>query len=280
MPKRHPHSLKKKDSIEVLDELLYNAVKSRLIADVPVGCFLSGGVDSSLITSYASRQKKHLHTFSLSFPGYESYDESKYSDFVANQLKTQHTQISCTVESVVSVIDKIGSLIDEPIVDPAFIPTLILAKEARKTVKVVLTGDGADELFAGYSRYADETKRESIHALITTSKLTKILWKRIFKSSHTRIVLPLHERYSPQHIWETADLKLLENKHSFFTQSERKNESNFDTPLSYLLATDYRGYLVDQLLNKVDKATMSVNLESRAPYLDSEILNFANNFRK
>lgn len=277
MPKRHANSPKRKDSVEILDGLLYNAVKLRMIADVPIGCFLSGGLDSSLITLYASRQKAHLHTFSISFPGYESFDESQYSSFIANRLKTHHTQVSCTVDSVVNVIDKIGLLIDEPIVDPAFVPTLILAKEARKTVKVVLTGEGADELFAGYSRYATETNRESLHAVITSSELSKSLWKYIFKTSHTRILLPLHERYSPQHIWDTTDLKLLENKYSFFSQSEKMNVSITDTPLSYLQATDYRGYLVDQLLNKVDKATMSVNLEARAPYLDSEILNFANN---
>ena len=142
--------------IEKLDKLIEESVNERLLSDVPVGCFLSGGVDSSLIAYFASKRLKNMSVFSVSFPGQEAHDEIKYATLVAKKLGVKQEIIECNSENVRELIGNIGKLIDEPIADMAVILTYLLAKKARESIKVVLTGEGADELFGGYDRYRRE----------------------------------------------------------------------------------------------------------------------------
>ena len=263
---------KEKCPEDQLDALLRRSVHLRLVADVPVGCFLSGGIDSSLITLFASQEKQNLRTYSVSFPGYASYDESAFASFVARQLKTKHSVVHCTPQHVQVLLDHIGAFVDEPIIDPAVLPTLLMAQEARKNVKVVLTGEGADELFGGYTRYAKQFFAETIRNHIPlASCIFALPGHRMRLLSKT-----LAERYSAQNVWTNEEIgRLLKYKFAPPFQHPYLRKYSIVNPLLSMQLTDYRGYMAEQLLMKIDKSTMAKNLEARAPYLDSNLISFA-----
>lgn len=248
-----------KDLIEILEDELRRSVGQRLLSDVPVGCFLSGGIDSGLVAYFAGRHKKKLKTFSIGFPSSPNDDESKYSQAMAAQLSTDHQEIEFTQESCLPVVENIGKTIDEPISDPAVLPTFLLSKLASKSVKVVLTGDGGDEVFGGYDRYRKQLMAEKF----------KIMG----------LFPPLHRRYSTQGIWRKDELKSLLKISSpplgFPSILKRLENTN---PLLAMQLTDFNGYLPEQLLMKVDKMTMQHTLEARAPLLDSRLVEFGLNF--
>ena len=273
------HSRLSSDAIakneQTLDGLLRKSVGLRLVADVPVGCFLSGGMDSSLITYYASHVKPNIHTYSISFPHHGEQDESQYALYVAKRLQTRHTQIECTSKAVYELFNNIETFIDEPIIDPAVLPTLLLAKEARKTVKVVLTGEGADELFGGYTRYAGELVKEFVHRRVTPFSVAGFFWRTAFRNKFQHVLQNLQDRYSPQHAWTHKELTGLLGYHPSPRAQNSFVHFAYTNPLLFMQLTDYRGYMAEQLLNKIDKSTMARNLEARAPYLDSSVINFA-----
>jgi asparagine synthase (glutamine-hydrolysing) len=267
-----------------LDFLLQQSIKSRLVADVPVGCFLSGGVDSSLITYLASQQKKNMHTFSIRFPGFEKYDESDYAKTAAKLCHTKHTEIDCTAEKIRPIITNIGKIIDEPIVDAATLPLYLLAQGAKKKIKVVLTGEGADELFGGYERYYQELIFNQLRYLLQLVPLSLPIIKKIFPHTLRRLKTSIFHHYSSQRIWTEEMLKKLLNMSEQDLYSRRIKTGSLPTslmlnPLLFMQLTDLGGFLPEQLLMKVDKATMQHSLEARCPYLDSKIIAFAlNNF--
>jgi asparagine synthase (glutamine-hydrolysing) len=251
-----------------LSGLIEDSVKKRLLADVPVGSFLSGGVDSSLIAYFATKNVKKLKTYSVAFPESLKYNEAIFAKKVASRLETDHTEIICTPEKLIPVIEGLGKYIDEPIVDPAVLPTFFLAKEARRLVKVVLSGEGADELFGGYYRYHKELIAQKL------SPINKFLPR--LPGRFNKILNPLYENYSPQFVWTYRELeKLLNIRFSKVTMSKKTRAIIKKDPLLALQLYDIQGYLSEQLLMKVDKTTMIHNLESRAPFLDTEIVNFA-----
>jgi len=259
-----------------LTHLIKTSVEKRLVSDVPIGCFLSGGVDSSLISYFASQKIKNLKTFSIFFPDSIKHSEKIYANKVASWLNTQHTNIPCTANSVKLIIENIHKYIDEPINDPAVLPTFLLASQARKSVKAVLTGEGADEIFAGYRRYQKELLASKLRPFANSFPLIKQTRNIIASSKYQKIFTSLSQHYSSQTIWKPSELKKLLNKHSrqlFISNYLTKYESL--NPLLAMQLTDFKGYLAEQLLMKVDKITMANNLESRAPYLNSDIINFA-----
>jgi len=258
---------------DTLSKLLQRSVEIRLIADVPVGAFLSGGLDSSLIAYFASQKIDKLNTYSVSFPGFVKNDESKFSKIISNKIAANHTEILCTPKNVKEVVEKIGYYIDEPIVDPAFIPTYLLAKEARKKVKVVLTGEGADELFGGYYRYHKELFAENLKNLINFEGLIKLMREEALPNRLNKLLTPLLLHYSPQTVWTENELKKLLNVKQLTKRNYIKRQ--YKNTLWTMQFADYRGYLAEQLLMKNDKATMIHNLEARAPYLDTKIIEFA-----
>lgn len=263
--------------IDQLDRLLQQAVESRLISDVSLGCFLSGGVDSSLVTALTVRKKRGMHTFSISFPQAGNIDESKHAQSISTYLGTNHTQINCTALSTREVIENIGLTIDEPIVDPAYIPTYLMSLVARKSVKVVLTGEGADELFAGYTRYQKQitsllfSKQNYLFSLLRS--IMSVMPSYRMQSLSQK----LSQRYSPQHVWNPKQLSRLLRFPIMRSTLPMLLLHEDNNPLLGMQMVDYRGYLPDQLCMKVDKATMLANLEARAPYLDSKVVAFALN---
>lgn len=238
-----------KDLVNILENKIRSAVKSRLLSDVPIGCFLSGGVDSSLVTYFAKQELKELHTFSVSFSESE-HDESKYSRIIAKLLGTQHHEIDCSAESVKALIGNWGKIIDEPVCDAAMIPTYLLSREASKFVKVILAGEGADEIFGGYSRY----------------------WKYLLLAKFKKAFKPISETYSTQGIWFGDDLKNLTKPFKKKVKSINFNRLlNTNNLLLEMQLTDIEGYLPDQLFRKVDMMSMRHTLEARAPFVDPDL---------
>jgi asparagine synthase (glutamine-hydrolysing) len=275
----HPHSVPVRStiqSIDVLEKLLRKSVRMRLVADVPVGCFLSGGVDSSLITHFASLEKPNIQTYSVAFPGYEHYDESEFASFVAKRLKTRHTVVACTAQRVRTLLDHIGTFIDEPIIDPAVLPTILMAQEARKHVKVVLTGEGADELFGGYERYRKQLLLEKFRWYCNKIPLLLIMLSHVPIRRAQIVSHDLTTRYSAQHVWNDKELsQLLLYGYQPLPRHQYLRTYAATNPFLSMQLTDFRGYMAEQLLMKIDKSTMARNLEARAPYLDTHIINFA-----
>lgn len=264
-----------KGYISHLDSLVQQSVSARLLADVPVGCFLSGGVDSSLIAWFASLENRALRTYSVVFPGHEHEDESAYSRFVATKLKSNHTEVVCTAKSVIPLLEHIAQLIDEPIVDPAVLPTMLMAKEARKKVTVALTGEGADELFGGYSRYQKELFIHTLNRVVPQRLNTTQFPITLFPNRLKTFLTPLPERYSAQHVWNNREISGLLRRNPQEHPNKYLLELGTTNPLLSMQLADYRGYMAEQLLMKIDKSTMAYNLEARAPYLSSEIISFS-----
>lgn len=266
---------------EKLAFLISKSVKSRLLADVPVGTFLSGGTDSSLITYFVMQKMNKLRTYSTSFPGFPRYDETRYFRLISQFLGTNHTEIECSARTIKPILENIESLIDEPIDDPAFLPTYLMAKEARKSVKVVLTGAAADELFAGYYRFHKELFAAKLNKIVDPfSVLSKIPRKLIpgrFCGKFIKITTPLEKHYSPLTTWSHEELTSLLKFPFNPTYAVPKEYVGLakTKPLLTMQLADSQRYLAEQILMKDDKATMLHNLESRAPYLDTRIINFA-----
>src|SRR5690349_14669903 len=165
-----------------LKELLEASVQRRLIADVPLGAFLSGGIDSSVITGLASKHKTDLHTFSIGFKDEKFFDETEYARLVAKHFKTDHTVFSLTNNDLYEHVHSILDYIDEPFADSSAINVYILSRETRKHATVALSGDGADELLAGYNKHAASYR--AIHAGAKESFVGSMLplWKMMPKS--------------------------------------------------------------------------------------------------
>ncbi|MEO8581503.1 MAG: asparagine synthase (glutamine-hydrolyzing) [Patescibacteria group bacterium] len=266
------------DCVSHLTSLIKNAVEIRLLADVPVGTFLSGGVDSSLVTYFAMNKLKKLKTFSISFPD-QAEDESQYSQIASKFLGTEHTEIPCTSTHVRTIMEQIGEIIDEPISDPAILPTFLMSKVARKQVKVVLGGEGADELFGGYYRYQKQLFQLYVNRILSAHHLLPKLLQNIPSNRVKNFLKSGKEAYSAQNIWTENELSELLITGSNTKVLKRDPAVLRSNPMLFLQLSDYREYLPDQLLMKVDKITMQHNLEARAPFLDTKLINFAFNLK-
>lgn len=295
-------SLKEENLIYKLDSKLSHVVKDHLISDVEVGSLLSGGIDSALITSYVSKlSKEKIKTFTVGFNNI-NYDESKNAREISQFLGTDHNEIIINPNDYIDVIYKLNNIYSEPFADSSQIPTYIVSKYASQYLKVVITGDGGDELFGGYNRY-NLVKRfldypESIKKII--GNLIKLLpyrtWNQLFtfinKISFDRNVIsqPGDKIFKLLEILESCNEKeayfnltrssqFTENLLLDFNHSENyENEWN-DDQLSFLkfesekmMITDIQTYLTDDVLCKVDRAAMDNSLETRHPFLDKRIL--------
>jgi len=247
-----------------LDSSLNDAVASHLISDVPVGIFLSGGLDSGCLLAYAAQNNgKALHTFSVGFGEDSPLNETVFARKLAGQFGTIHHEIQVTADEMLQSLPGIIDRLDAPLADYAIIPTYVMSKFAAEHVKVVLSGEGADELFGGYKRY-------HLYALfdrIAKTGLTGNLWKyrlpgpSLFRDGERRQLLGdgfAEMRRLP------SEQKMRADKAAFFPAGH----------LNSMLFTDIRNYLVDDLLMKVDKMGMLASLEARVPYLDHRLLEF------
>jgi asparagine synthase (glutamine-hydrolysing) len=275
--------------IRKLRALLEESVGLRVIADVPVGAFLSGGIDSSAIAALAKQKMRdEFHTFSV---GFTTFSELEYAAVVSEHVGTVHHEMVITADMVKKDIEKITWHYDEPLGDAAIINNYYLAHEAKKYVKVVLAGEGGDELFAGYPYYKINlnflrwiknpvtlpvskmliNKTEKIHSRIPSRKIRRILdyAKKINNLSiedfHQNTGLVMTDR-------DIRDMSVLpESDTAKFTQYPK----DVKTMLGKMLAMDCMNLLPEKYLMKADKATMANSLEERAPLLDKQIIEFA-----
>lgn len=281
-----------------LKQLLDNAVQRRLIADVPLGAFLSGGIDSSVVTALACRHKPDLHTFSIGFREEKFFDETRYASLVAKHCGTNHTVFSLTNDDLYKHLHNILDYLDEPFADSSAIAVYILSRETRRHATVALSGDGADELLAGYNKH--EAFRRSLHpgSRERTVAALEPLWKLLPQSRNSGISnkfrqlarfargmrQPLPERY-----WHWAGFAGEPEALRLFTAPARekillaeyeRRKREWLSPLTMangfnnILRTDMGMVLANDMLPKVDLMSMANGLEVRLPFLDYELVNF------
>jgi asparagine synthase (glutamine-hydrolysing) len=269
----------------MLGKMLKENVEMELVSDVPLGAYLSGGIDSSTIVALMSwTMDQPVKTFSVGFGAGEPIDELESAKLVSEHLGTDHHEIIAKSEDVEKLLPRIIWHLDEPIVDPAIFPTYLLSELASRHVKVVLTGEGADELFAGYSDYRTRIKGEKVRCLLPAA-IRRTAASFLNKSSNSGI-----NHYARQML-DDADDHILWGE---LFDSDEKRELYVDfkvekTPtvgyfkgytgdsLSKMLYADIKTWLPDDLLVKVDKMTMANSIEARVPYLDHTLVEFAMN---
>ncbi|ADY51401.1 asparagine synthase (glutamine-hydrolyzing) [Pseudopedobacter saltans DSM 12145] len=284
------NNIKYPDAITELDAKLNLAVKRRIeSSDLDVGCFLSGGIDSGLVTAIASGYKEKLKTFTVKLDG--AYDESALAYEVANKYATEHTVVDITFDDLNQNIEKILINYGEPFCDSSAIPSYYVAKAAKQHITVVLNGDGADELFGGYRRYVPFRYFD----FFNTSALSKYTFKSLLN------ILPIANEKKSRYnyfyrmlkfasyrkdieLYTSASYDLLVGFEKYFVTQPNLGEIENDllrykqynlSSLSKILLIDFEAILFSDMLPKMDIATMSNSLEGRSPFLSKEILEFA-----
>ena len=286
------------EAAEQLRELMADAVRMRLVSDVPLGVLLSGGVDSSTVAALAvAASPEAVKTFSISFAE-ASFDESAYARSVAKFLGTDHHEERLSSNLAANLVSEIGSWMDEPFSDPSLVPTYLLSRFTRKHVTVALGGDGGDELFAGYPMYAGLRWAEfykrvppSIRSAIVEPlvRLLPVKTKNLsFDYKALRFVTGAkYDAVARHHVWfgsftpeEQARLltpeALAATDGEIYAQARQiADECDNEDLVTRMQSVDTRLYLAEDILTKVDRASMAVSLEVRAPFLDPRVAEFA-----
>ncbi len=271
-----------------LTDLLFDAIEKQMISDVPIGTFLSGGVDSSLVTAIASKiaGNNQLNTFSIGIDD-GKFNESKYALQVASHLRTTHHEFKVKENEVLELVDQLIPVFDEPFADSSAFPTMMVSRLAKKHVTVALSGDGGDELFQGYGSYQWAKRLAAPHwqflkvPVYAGSRMLSSKYQRIgnmFAYPDKRHIIS-HIFSQEQYYFREQELqKLLVNPLFNF------NQINTSPPFVRTLSEseqqsfwDFNHYLKDDLLVKVDRASMQYSLESRVPLLDYRLVTFAYN---
>jgi asparagine synthase (glutamine-hydrolysing) len=277
------------EALEQLRSMLDEAVRIRLVADVPLGAFLSGGVDSSAVVALMSQHTdRPVQTFSIGYKE-DRYDELKYARIAASHIGTDHHELILTPD-LCDLVEDLAWHFDEPFADSSAIPTYLVSKLARNYVKVVLTGDGGDELFAGYTRYAVHRERSKLSSLPRPIR-NRIIRRLSYLMPHGawgrnllyNISLEPMSRYlnDVSLFGELTRPSLYSN--DFADQLARENSafklpasfSSLEDRLASLLYMDSKLYLPGDILTKVDRMSMAVSLEARAPLLDHKLIELA-----
>jgi asparagine synthase (glutamine-hydrolysing) len=287
------YALSYEEAKNTTEDLLKSSIKYRLLADVEVGSFLSGGIDSSLITALAQKNSsKIIKTFSIGFD-VDKYDESKYAKKVAEFIGTEHQEYIFTSKDILNELTKYLDNHDEPFGDSAILPTMILSKMTKEKVTVALSGDGGDELFAGYSRYFFTKKYQQIFNKIpkTINKIIAQLLPIVNKEISNKLQYPITHPtidnfysvlYTCIKPWELNSIfnseYLLQNlkNNSLYTLLNIQETINENDIIGSLMKIDKLQNLPEMMLHKVDRATMAYSLEARAPLLDYRLIEYTN----
>jgi asparagine synthase (glutamine-hydrolysing) len=303
---RNPFAGSDVDAVDSLDELLRSAVALRMEADVPLGAFLSGGIDSSTIVALMQAQSaRAVRTFTIGFAEAD-HDEAKHAEAVARHLRTDHTELYVSPAEALAVIPRLPEIYDEPFGDPSQIPTFLVAKLTRKHVTVALSGDAGDELFCGYRRYFwAHNIRRSIgwlprivrkSASRGLSALPAKTWDRLFETLTPLLTSNVRAKLSGDRLHKMAELlafatpeEMYRRLLSFWDPSSLvANATEPTVPLTKhayaadihnftqrMMLLDLVSYLPDDILTKLDRASMAVSLEARLPLLDFRVAEFA-----
>ena len=291
------------DAAEQLGALVRDSVGIRMVADVPVGVFLSGGIDSSLVTALMQSQSSTpVHSFSIGFSD-ALFNEAPYAKAVAAHLGTRHTELYMTTDDVTSVIPSLPAMYDEPFADSSQMPTHLVSKLARKSVTVSLSGDGGDELFGGYARYfigqnlynrigrVPEALRPAFAGVLHSVPAKG--WDRIFGAGQRLLPKTYRRSHYGERLHKLARvLRSTDPDEMYFevvtswgdvihgtkatAPVERRDQwPSIKDPIDRMMYFDQISYLPDDILTKVDRASMAVSLEAREPLLDYRLVEFA-----
>lgn len=284
-----------KTACDRLNELIHQSVERRMIADVPLGAFLSGGVDSSVIVACASKFTKQLKTFSIGFKDEPFFDETKYAELVAKRFKTEHTVFKLSNDDLLEHVFSVLDYLDDPFADSSALAVYILSKLTRKEVTVALSGDGGDELFAGYNKHKADFRIRSMPALSGTLALLNPMIRLLPGSRNnplTNVFRQLKKfsdgaKLNPQdRYWRWASynsndyIKNLFLQKIDFEEFERRkigyvHELKSENDFNEFLWTDMNLVLPNDMLTKTDLMSMANSLEVRVPLLDHTIVEYA-----
>ena len=289
------------DAKKNIHDALRNSVRSQLISDVPVGLFLSGGIDSSLIASIAANERPGIECFNIGFE-FSEYDESTQAKAIADHLGLQFTSLNCTRRNAIDEIQSIHNAYSEPFADSSQIPTMLISRLARPNATVVLTGDCGDELFGGYNRYLlaqkyskyifllpDSAKKfiSNIARTGNSSLLERVfnyffskglpgnkknrLFKAIDKFENINNDLSYYLSMTTE--WKSRDgIRDFQYLDKRFTKYFEDGYSSNILGFERMMAADFHSYMTDDILCKVDRASMHYSLETRVPFLDADVI--------
>jgi asparagine synthase (glutamine-hydrolysing) len=288
-------------SIENFDKIFDKVIKNQsYLSDVPVGCFLSGGIDSSLVATYMQKNsKKKINTFTIGFED-KLFDESKYSKKIANFIGSNHNEYILKKKDIIEAVNLVPQVYSEPFADSSQLPTILLNKFVKNSgIKVILSGDGGDEMFYGYNRYFYANKILNLQKFLPKFILN-YLEKKLIDNKNINLTnlknkineSSLHDKFfkisnilNSDNIDEIYN-KLISNpfKKNIFLNDERLSDNSiifkFDPKVNNIDQMSYfdkNSYLHDDILCKVDRASMFYSIETRCPFLDIDIINFSEN---
>ncbi|MBF0465894.1 MAG: asparagine synthase (glutamine-hydrolyzing) [Nitrospirae bacterium] len=303
----NPFSGSEIEAIEQLEEILKTSIKQQMIADVALGAFLSGGIDSSTVVSLMQAQSSNpVKTFTIGLFE-KNYDEAKYARAIAKHLKTDHTELYVTPKETMDVIPNLSTLYDEPFSDSSQIPTFIISQLTHKYVTVSLSGDGGDEIFGGYNRYLvgkniwNNLKwipdniiniYRRIMSLLTPqiidtllNKLNFIIPKKMRQNNYGDKIQKFNDVIDAKTIddlylrlishWNNTDAIVINSNILTTMLASVIENNNISDPICKMMCIDLITYLPDDILVKVDRAGMGVSLELRMPFLNHHVVEFA-----
>jgi asparagine synthase (glutamine-hydrolysing) len=281
------------------EKILKSAFEYRMVSDVPVGVFLSGGYDSACVTALLQKNRNEkIKTFTIAVPDI-GLNEAPFAKAVSKYLGTDHHEFECNQKEALDLIDDLPYNYDEPFADSSAIPTSLVCKKANEQVKVALSADGGDEVFAGYNRYDYLMKYGrllnqlpgffrkgtlKIMKMVPADKIPVLKNKYNFYNRYEKLkgllnnpspknmMLSLSRQFDEKEIEQLLKKEVVELPTAYMSDEIKKQ---FYSPLAYMMAIDYQTYLSDDILQKVDRASMASGLESREPFLDHRIIEFA-----
>jgi asparagine synthase (glutamine-hydrolysing) len=288
-------SVSYEEAIEETNRLLTSAFNYRMVADVPVGVFLSGGYDSTAVAALIQKERTdRIKTFTIGFKEAE-YNEAEDAKRIAEHIGTDHTELYCTPNEAEDILDNLAHIYDEPFADNSVVPTVLVSRLAREQVTVALSGDGGDEIFAGYNKFKQsiDFTRKYPHflqsalagamSLFNPDKIPVLSGQYNFSTRYEKMI-NIWRTHSPyvamrnisNYITDNETKRLLKNPFNdlktYFDIADELNDTNDE--LNKLLAIDYKTFLMDNNLVKIDRASMSVSLEGREPFLDQRIIEY------
>lgn len=289
-------NISESEAISETEAILKKAFDYRMVADVPVGVFLSGGYDSSAVAALLQKDSSNkIKTFTIGFHE-PKYNEAPFAKQVAEHLGTEHTEYYCTINEAKAILPTLPHFYDEPFGDSSAIPTMLVSQLARKSVTVALSADGGDELFGGYFRHPiiqkmDKTigrlpqfARNSIYkvsGLVSPERIPIIKNKPLIGQRYAKFRKLIKKSSASAYLQNMSSVLDDETLENLFQNPTEKLPSFFDekdlpncSVLDNILAKDYKTYMADDILTKVDRATMSVALEGREPFLDQHIIDW------
>lgn len=285
------------EAIDESERILEKAFQYRMVADVPVGVFLSGGYDSTCVTALLQKNSTaKINTFTIGVHD-KGLNEAEFAKETAKHLGTNHTEYYCTVDEALEIVPNLPFFYDEPFADSSAIPTTLVSKLARQQVIVALSADAGDEVFAGYNKYdyvarvkkkldrVPASVRKGIANVMEHIPAHRVPYfnrKPLFTTRYKKIMHLLKDNSAKELLLNMSSLYFPDELANLFVRPPQNLSSYFDEELnpaytddlSYMMAIDYKTYMLDDILQKVDRASMSVSLEGREPFLDQHIIEF------